>query len=312
MNSIHLGRVFGIDIRVHFLFVVMMLVFAGYGPAALLYSGVLFGLVLLHELGHSLVAQRFGIRVLDITFWPLGGMARMSAIPEDARIEGLIAVACPAVKFALASIAFPIALWTGAFEPGASSRAFGMNSFGDFIVTFLSMNLALGIFNLVPAFPMDGGRILRAFLGRKGNWVEATEKAVSVGRFIAILMCVTGVLWRPMLCTLPLIGLFVWWTGARELWTVRLRHGMAAPGIRFTMGGPFGNAGGGAGNGPGSGPGGGPGDPFELLRRAAQGRSDPGEQPSEPGPAEPPPRSSKGFSEEEIAEIERFRGRLRD
>ena len=88
------------------------------------------------------------------------------------------------------------------------------------------INLALGIFNLVPAFPMDGGRVLRAILGSSGDWVLATERAVKVGRVFAILMIVGGLMYSSHgLTFLPLIGVFVWYTGARELWSVRMRHG---------------------------------------------------------------------------------------
>ncbi|MCB0000786.1 MAG: site-2 protease family protein, partial [Anaerolineales bacterium] len=179
---------------------------------------------LLHELGHSIVAQSFGIRVLDITFWPLGGMARMSQIPENSRIEGLIAIAGPAVNFVLAGASLTFLLL-----PGIAGSAVG-----DLALVFLLFNVALGGFNLIPAFPMDGGRVLRAILGRKGDWVRATEGAVRVGRFFALLMFLSFfVTWNPVL---PLIALFVWWTGQQELLAVRLRHATAG----FGPFGPFG------------------------------------------------------------------------
>lgn len=289
MNSIYLGRAFGIDIRVHLLFVIMMLALASFGGAQVVYLGMLFGLVLLHELGHSLVAQRFGIRVLDITFWPLGGMARMSEMPEDARTEGFIAIAGPLVNFALALLALPLVALAGGLE---GAQFLGLRSPADLAANFLWMNLGLGLFNLIPAFPMDGGRVLRSFLGRGGNWLEATESAVSVGRFIALGMCVSGVLLR--FWTLPIIGIFVWWTGTRELWTMRLRHGQFGPGLHFQTGtGAI--------------------DPFELLRRTAAGqKASDHEGPSDGSEGGPIGSPGGGFSDEDIEKLERFRGRLKD
>ena len=110
-TSIPLGSVLGITVRAHFLLILLMLaavVFAGQqGLEAVLVFSMWFGLILLHELGHCVVARRFGIRVIDITLWPLGGMARMSEIPESSRVEGWIAIAGPAVNFALVVLALP-------------------------------------------------------------------------------------------------------------------------------------------------------------------------------------------------------------
>ena len=121
LGSIKIGKVLGITVRVHWLFLPVAAAAwvwssrAGdprspFGTGVLqlaLWVAVLFGVVFLHELGHSLVARHFGIRVLDITLWPLGGMARMSEIPEDAKVESLIAIAGPLVNFALAALGVP-------------------------------------------------------------------------------------------------------------------------------------------------------------------------------------------------------------
>src|SRR5262249_7240342 len=141
----------------------------------------LFGIVLLHEMAHSVVAMRFGLRVVDITLWPLGGMARMAEIPESSRIEGWIAIAGPALNFVLAAIALPFCLWSQVSD--AAGPRLQLWAYALFV-----SNLMMGAFNLLPAFPMDGGRILRAFLGRKGDWVLATERAVNVGRAVAFLL----------------------------------------------------------------------------------------------------------------------------
>lgn len=293
-DSIRIGRVFGITIRVHFLFLGMMgFLLISADVRMVLALLVLFGLVLLHELGHSLVARRFGIRVLDITFWPLGGMARMNEIPENTRVEALVAIAGPAVNFALAALALPVFFARGGADllvsavPGAEIDPV-TSAIGGFIV----MNLALGGFNLVPAFPMDGGRVLRALLGSRGDWVRATETAVQVGRVIAFAFLLAP-LFR-LSCLLPLIGLFIWWAGARELMAVRMRHGL----------GPFGLAGAGGTRF-------GPEALAELLRRQAEAAN-----PNRPAPPaedcdlDVPPKGD-GFSEEDIEQLERFRGRLR-
>ena len=245
-GSIRIGSVFGITLRLHVLLLVLFGVLIVGGESPLVF-GILFGCVLLHELGHSLVAMAFGIRVVDITLWPLGGMARMSHIPESTRIETLIAIAGPAVNFLLAGVGL---LVSGSFRSPP----------GDFFQWFSVVNLTMGLFNLLPAFPMDGGRILRALLGWRGGWLKATERAVWIGRWFAISLGLFGfALWRlgessSLAWTLALVGVFIWWAGNAELAGVRARHAYASA--------------------------------------ASAARS--------------------GFSAEEIAALERFRGRLSD
>jgi Zn-dependent protease len=290
-GSLQIGSVFGIPIRLHWTFLLIAV------PALLagrfLILLVLFGCVLLHELGHSLVARRFGIRVLDITFWPLGGMARMSDLPEDARAEASIALAGPAVNFLLLGLA------AGLFVLGA---LLGSAPLVAAAIPFAWVNFALGTFNLVPAFPMDGGRVLRAWFARRDHWGVATEKAVRVGRWIA-----AGMLFLPFLaasflpaasgmpCSILLIAVFVWLMGTRELMAVRVRHGLPP-----------------------------------IGRRGAFAWSRPAEpvEPAAPRPSAPRPReetarvgearrpavwdaSSEGLDEEGLRALERFPGRLR-
>jgi Zn-dependent protease len=216
-GSIKIGSVFGITLRLHVLLLVMYAVLVFKTEVSPLVLLILSGCVLLHELGHSLVALAHGIRVVDITLWPLGGMARMTQIPESTRIEGLIAIAGPAVNFLLAALGF--LAWTLSGAPFE----------GGLLEWFIGANVLMGLFNLLPAFPMDGGRLLRAFLGRKGNWLAATEQAVGFGRVLALLLCVLGLVRFPELLMLPLIGVFVWWSGAQELAVVRARHASPTP-----------------------------------------------------------------------------------
>jgi len=216
-GSIRIGSVFGITLRLHVLLLVLfgILILSGESP---LVFAILFGCVLLHELGHSLVALAFGIRVVDITLWPLGGMARMSQIPESTRIEALIAIAGPAVNFLLALVGL-LAAGSWRYPPQDAFQWFSL------------VNLSMGVFNLLPAFPMDGGRILRALLGWRGGWLRATERAVWIGRWFALSLCFFGLglclLGETGPLTLVLVGVFIWWSGNQELASVRARHAFA-------------------------------------------------------------------------------------
>lgn len=289
-GSFKIGNAFGIPVRIHTTFLLLvyaLFLFQSEALVTLGFMALVFGCVLLHELGHSLVARGFGLRVADITLWPLGGMARMSEIPENPRIEALIAIAGPAVNFALAGLAL-VAILAGA--------AVGMepDSYPERLAWFfLAVNVMQGGFNLVPAFPMDGGRLLRAFLARKRDWLRATELAVRVGRWVALVLFLGSLVFlylKPGLCLMPLVALFVWFEGTRELWNVRIRHGVSPLGasLRFARG--TGTAG--------------PSAPAP-------------EEPGVPGAARRPrafwqrEAPSRGFSEEEIRRLEAHPGPLR-
>ncbi|MEW6074492.1 MAG: site-2 protease family protein [Planctomycetota bacterium] len=298
IGSLKIATLFGIPIRVHWSFLLIALVMIP-DPFLLV---ALFGLVLLHELGHSLVARHFGIRVLDITFWPLGGMARMSSIPEQPKVEGLVAVAGPLVNFVLAGIGAGILVASWALL-GERPRA--LRTIEETGIVFLFCNLALGTFNLLPAFPMDGGRILRAFLARRRDWVAATERAVTVSRVVsAAMVALPLVLFftvRPLASTfalLPVIGIYVYFVGTQELFAVRLRHGRFpfGPGV-FAAGDP-------------------PRPPRAEAEWTARPAPDPASPPPDAGEARRPAdwdglAPGRGFDEERIRALERYRGRLR-
>lgn len=293
-GSFQIGTAFGIPVRIHWSFLVLLLLF--WGQPWLLVA--VFGSVLLHELGHAVVARRFGVRVLDITLWPLGGMARLAEMPETPRVEALVALAGPAVNVALAAASGLVLVVVGPFAPTLAGLALPL-----FVV-----NLMLGVLNLVPAFPMDGGRVYRAWLARGASWLEATEQAVRVGRGVALSMIFAPVLgaflpgFGSFLCSLPVVGLFVLFAGMQELVGVRLRHGIS----------------------PLSGVGGSPG---VFGRRGARPAT--AEARWAPPAAEAPPAERgearrpgawdqtvlggprRGFDEDELAALERFRGRLR-
>jgi len=315
IGSWKIARLFGIDIRLHWTFALLVFYFLlqqqqAFGLYVLV---ILFGSVLLHELGHSLTAKRFGIQVLDISFWPLGGMARMSEIPEEPRVEGWVAIAGPAVNFGLIALGIPVLV--AAMAAGAPETVLGA------LWIFIGINAALGTFNLVPAFPMDGGRILRALLARKLDYVRATEIAVKAGRFVAVgmiaLTLVLALFANQTLCVLPLIALFVWYAGGRELLAVRLRHGLS-PFARGPLAGPLAGA---FARATAAAREAGPRDAAFEDRESSAPEPGPfrdfeprsaGEGPRRPSAWEPKVDGGRrgGFSEEELRRLERFPGRL--
>lgn len=275
LGSIQIGSILGITIRVHGLLLALAAFFCiDRGLAGALGFALLFLVVLLHELGHSIVAQRLGIRVVDITLWPLGGMARMSSIPESSKVEGWIAVAGPVVNFVLAALTFAVLVALGSAGTGEGPLA-------EALRLFLEFNLALGVFNLVPAFPNDGGRILRSVLALSRDWLAATELAVRVGSVVAfaciVVGCVLAFSALPFLglgISLVLVGAFLWITGRQELAAVRARHGVS----------PFANL-------------------AALLRRTLAD-AEPARAPAERSPAD------AGLSPQALADLERYRGDL--
>jgi Zn-dependent protease len=184
-----LGRVAGIDLYLHptFLFVLLYPgVLAGGLPTVLLVLAV-FGCVLLHELGHALMARRFGIETVDITLYPIGGVARLQRMPRAPGAELLIALAGPAVNFAIVAAL----MWVGKFGFGGSETESWL---GPFLDGLMLINLGLGLFNLIPAFPMDGGRVLRALLSGWLGRAQATMVASRIGRGLALLFGIYSLL----------------------------------------------------------------------------------------------------------------------
>ncbi|AMV39629.1 site-2 protease family protein [Planctomyces sp. SH-PL62] len=167
-----LGRIAGIDVFLHSTFFLILFLPAAATHLPLLLA--MFGCVLLHEFGHALTARRFGIGTADITIYPIGGVARLTRMPRAPGAELLIALAGPAVNIAIAA---------GLYLSLGVMSSLGM---GRFFADLLVMNLVLAGFNLIPAFPMDGGRVLRALLGGWLGRGRATVFAASVGRALAV------------------------------------------------------------------------------------------------------------------------------
>lgn len=225
-SSLKLFTVRGIDIRLHITFPLILIwaavqfgILAGGGWTGALFGVIavtlLFILVTLHELGHSIAAQHYGVPVKQIVLLPIGGVAQLQRMPRNPIQELVIAIAGPAVNVALAilmgavSVAFglsllaPLQLLVGGFTI----------SFGTLFSYIFFYNIILALFNMLPAFPMDGGRVLRALLALRFNYGKATRFAVNVGRGLAILLGLYGLFSGGIF--LILIAFFIF-TGATQ------------------------------------------------------------------------------------------------
>ena len=196
-----IGQVTGIDIKIHFTFIFVIIWAVAEGASgrggirgalfAVVSILLLFACVTLHELGHSLAARRLGIRVRDITLLPIGGVAQLESMPERPLHELLIALAGPATNFALAiGLGLVLALmggWGLLFNSGRLPYlSLEPRSPLTLVVYLLGANLVLGVFNLIPAFPMDGGRVLRALLAMWTDHPKATRIAARLGQVMAV------------------------------------------------------------------------------------------------------------------------------
>ncbi len=195
-RGIHIGNPFGIGLFVHWTFA-LLLVWVGFlglssgGFAGAVFSILLivalFACVTLHELGHSLAARRYGIPTRSITLYPIGGVAALARIPENPKQELVIALAGPIVNVVIAAFLFPIAGLMGFALPQGMPA-----SLPQLVTMLMATNIALVVFNMLPAFPMDGGRVLRALLAFGGNYQRATNIAAGIGQGVAVLFVLAG------------------------------------------------------------------------------------------------------------------------
>lgn len=208
-NSIRLFSVKGIDIKVHITFPLILVwaaiyfgLLSGRGFEGAIFGIVvmliLFVIVVLHELGHSIAALRYGVQVKQIVLLPIGGVAQLNRMPEKPIEEFVIAIAGPLVNFGLAIVLAVLAVVAGleigiGNMPLTFSRLAGASLQSVFAYVFIS-NIFLGLFNLIPAFPMDGGRVFRSLLATRIEYARATRIAVTVGQGIAWLMALWGLL----------------------------------------------------------------------------------------------------------------------
>lgn len=176
-----IGRVAGIDLYLHATFLLLLAYGAFRGVDVLLLVSAVFGCVVLHELGHALTARLYGIPTRDITLYPIGGIARLERMPRAPGAEFLITLAGPLVNVAIAAILAIALRLAGMAQPGSMD-----SEVAGFFSQLMWVNVVLAVFNMIPAFPMDGGRILRALLTLPLGRYRATQIAANLGRIVAI------------------------------------------------------------------------------------------------------------------------------
>lgn len=231
--SWRLFRVGGIGIYVHVTFFLLLIWFGSLSYmarhrwqdawSAVIFILVLFAIVVLHELGHAMTAKRFGIRTRDITLLPIGGVARLERMPEDPKQELAVALAGPAVNVLLAILLFCV---LGIEKEVASIYELARPG-NHFLSNLMWANIILAGFNLLPAFPMDGGRVLRALLAIRMNYVRATKIAANIGQVMAFGFGIAGLFGHPPNLLWILIAVFVWMGAAQEASMVRMRSNLA-------------------------------------------------------------------------------------
>ncbi len=226
-SSLKIGSVMGIPIRLHITFLLILPIFAyvfAINPQPFGFEGVeppltkyvlsvltailLFASIIVHELAHSYIAMRYGVKIESITLFLFGGVSSMEEMPREPGQEAKMASAGP-----LTSLVIGLAclfIYRNFISPSSE-----LSQSPAYLIFWIlgAMNLVLGIFNLLPAFPMDGGRVLRAFYARKMSYVKATQSAAAVGKFFAILMAIFGIIVGNL--WFPLIALFIY-VGASE------------------------------------------------------------------------------------------------
>lgn len=214
-----LGRFFGIDVYVHATFL-LLIGWVGYsywlehGTIAEVINGILFILalflcVVLHEYGHALTARKYGIKTRDITLYPIGGVARLERMPDKPIEELWVALMGPVVNVVISGVLFAVLAATGNLTPLTGLTI----ASGSFLMRLMVVNIWLVLFNLIPAFPMDGGRVLRAILAMRMDYVHATQVAASIGQGIAFIFGFIGMFSNPFLL---FIAFFVYIGASQE------------------------------------------------------------------------------------------------
>jgi Zn-dependent protease/CBS domain-containing protein len=230
--SWRLGRIASIDIYVHatFIFLLAWIALAEFQRSAevvavvmaVLFILAVFASVIAHEYGHALTARRFGVQTRRITILPIGGLASLERIPDEPKQELAIAIAGPLVTLAIAVVLYALLSLLGIPLGAVDSD---MNS-GPFLARLMWVNVALLVFNLIPAFPMDGGRVLRALIAMRTDYVRATRLAARIGQLFAIVFVLVGLRSNPVLI---FIAIFVWMGAAGEASHVQMQsalHGL--------------------------------------------------------------------------------------
>lgn len=223
--SLNIGSIAGTAVRIHITFLLFLIWIFGASYATggsdaawggLIFLILIFACVLAHEFGHIFTARAFGVATPDVTLLPIGGVARLERIPEKPMEEFLIAVAGPLVNIVIA--VFLILFFSADATNG--SAALVDNRQTPLADRLAQVNLFLAVFNMIPAFPMDGGRVLRALLSAKFGFVRATEIAASIGQGFAFLLGFVGLFYNPILI---FIAIFVYLAASSEAHMVALR-----------------------------------------------------------------------------------------
>ncbi len=223
--SVKIGSIAGTAIRIHITFLLFLIwIFAagwasGGAEAAwnsLLFMVLLFACVLAHEFGHIFTARAFGVATPDVTLLPIGGVARLERIPEKPSEEFLIAIAGPLVNVAIAVVLMAVT----STHLSAQHLAMMESANVSMVDRLAEVNLFLAVFNMIPAFPMDGGRVLRALLATRLGHLRATEVAATIGQWTAFALGFIGLFYNPLLI---FIAIFVYLAAASEAQVVSLR-----------------------------------------------------------------------------------------
>ncbi|HUS59630.1 MAG TPA: site-2 protease family protein [Planctomycetota bacterium] len=246
--SVQIARIFGIPIRLHLTFLLLLafltVTMQGKNVAVdlrgVLMVVLLFGCVLLHELSHSLMALQKGIKVHSITLMPIGGVAQLATLPENPNDEVKIAIAGPAISYLIASAVLIGSIMTGQAaavlklpdivpSTGKAAAAAMSNPFSaiNILSRLFWANIMLGTLNLLPAFPMDGGRVLRGLLAKRMGLMKATQTAVKFGQAFAMVMYFLGALYYQSLGILILIAVFIYLGAGDEEEEIEFRSEIA-------------------------------------------------------------------------------------
>ncbi len=222
-----LGRFAGIDVYIHATF---LLIIGWVGLShwlehrqwsevfnGILFILALFGCVVLHEYGHALTARKYGIKTRDITLYPIGGVARLERMPEKPIEELWVALMGPAVNVVIAAGLFAYLFLTNSLVPLTDLTV----ASGSFLERLMTVNISLVLFNLIPAFPMDGGRVLRALLAMRLDYVRATQIAATIGQGLALVFGFVGLFSNPFLL---FIAFFVWIGASQEAGAVQMKN----------------------------------------------------------------------------------------
>lgn len=218
-GSLSLGKIAGIKVSIHWTFLILLawIVYVNYQVGStsqellwsVIYVIAIFVCVVLHEYGHALTARKFNIGTRDITLYPIGGIASLESIPKKPKEELLVAIAGPAVNVVIAVVFLPFIDLSLIFESAGFTQINGSN----FLTSVVSVNIWLVLFNMIPAFPMDGGRVFRALLALKLDRVKATRIAAGLGQILAIGFMLFGLYSNPFLF---IIGLFIYFSAQAE------------------------------------------------------------------------------------------------